>query len=106
VRVLLDESVARQLAPLLAGHEVTTVPKRGWSGISNGDLLRLAAAEFDALITGDRSLQYQQNLRDIDLGVIVLVAPDNRVETITSMAPQILEALSTLEAGQVVRVAV
>jgi hypothetical protein len=90
----------------LIGHEVTTVQRQGWSGTSNGELLRLAAREFDALVTGDRSLQYQQNLSGLGLGIIVLIAPDNRVETITSMAPHVLAALARLRPGEVVRVAV
>ena len=106
MRVILDESVARQLAPLLVGHDVTTVQRQGWAGTSNGELLRLAAAEFDVLVTGDRSLQYQQNLSGLVLALIVLQGPDNRVETITSMAPQVLEALARVSPGEVVRVAV
>jgi hypothetical protein len=56
VKVLLDECVDRRFALDLVGHEVTTVQKRGWSGIKNGDLLSLAEKEFDAFITVDRKL--------------------------------------------------
>ena len=105
MRVLLDESVPRQLALLLTGHSVTTVPLQGWAGLPNGELLRRASGQFDALVTGDQSLQHQQNLTDLELGVVVLVAPDNRVETITSMSARILEALAQLQPGQIVRVA-
>lgn len=104
MRVLLDESVPRQLAPLLEGHSVSTVPREGWAGVTNGELLRLASQGFDALVTGDRNLEYQQNLAASSLGIIVLVAPDNRVETITGMAPRVLDALSRLGAGHLIRV--
>ena len=104
MRVLLDESVPRQLASLLTGHEVTTVPDEGWAGITNGELLRRASLRFDGLVTGDQRLQYQQNSSSLDLGIVVLAAPDNRVETITLLAPAILEALSGLEYGEVVLV--
>ena len=104
MRVLLDESVPRQLAPLLKGHSVTTVPREGWAGIANGELLQRASQQFDALITGDQSLQYQQNLPGLGLGLVVLAAPDNRVETIAAMSPRILEALDRLAPGQVLRV--
>jgi predicted nuclease of predicted toxin-antitoxin system len=43
VKILLDECVDRRLARDLAGHSVTTVPRHGWAGIKNGDLLALAA---------------------------------------------------------------
>jgi len=62
VRVLLDESLPRPLAALLSGHEVRTVATVGWSGIENGELLRLAAERFDVLITADRNVEHQQNL--------------------------------------------
>ena len=105
MRVLLDESVARQLASLLVGHEATTVQRHGWAGTSNGELLRMAATEFEAFVTGDQSLEFQQSIGGLDLGVVVLLGPNNRVETITAMAPRVLDAVSSLQPGQVVRVA-
>jgi hypothetical protein len=105
VRVLLDESVPRQLTKFLGNHEVSTVPKAGWAGMKNGELMTRAASEFDAFITGDQGIEFQQSYRDLDLGVVVLVAPDNRVETITGMAGAILVALESLRPGQLVRVA-
>ena len=92
MRVLLDESVPRQLAPLLTGYSVSTVSREGWAGLDNGQLLDRAAQHFDVLVTGDQSLQYQQNLARRHLGVVVIVAPDNRVETITSLSPKVLAA--------------
>ena len=67
VRVLLDESVPRQLAPLLSSHSVSTVPREGWAGLDNGELLDRAVQRFDVLVTGDQSLQYQQNPRPLCL---------------------------------------
>jgi len=34
----------------------------GWAQLTNGDLLKEAEASFDALITTDQNLGYQQNL--------------------------------------------
>ena len=105
MRVVLDESVPRQLAPLLTGHDVTTVQKHGWAGLQNGELMGKAAAEFGAFITGDRNLEFQQNYAELDIGLIVLVVPNNRVETVTALAGPILSALARLQPGQVLRVA-
>jgi predicted nuclease of predicted toxin-antitoxin system len=104
VRVLLDESVPRQLAPLLSSHSVSTVPREGWAGLDNGELLDQAVQRFDVLVTGDQSLQYQQNLSGRRLGVVVIAAPDNRVHTITALAPDILAALTQIECGEVIQV--
>jgi hypothetical protein len=51
MRVLLDECLPRRLKTVLGGHDVQTVPEAGWGGKKNGDLLRLAAAGFDAFVT-------------------------------------------------------
>jgi hypothetical protein len=105
VRVLLDESVPRQLSGHLGGHEVTTVPREGWAGLSNGDLLRRASETFDVLVTGDQGLAYQQNLSALRLGVVVIAAENNRVETIVGLAARILEAIEAVQPGGVTKVA-
>jgi hypothetical protein len=105
VRVLLDESVPRPLAAHLPGHEVETVTGLGWAGISNGELLRRAAGSFDVLVTGDQNLEYQQNLRGLRLDLVVIVARDNRVETIVALAGEILRGIEEVRPSHVVRVA-
>jgi len=62
MRILLDESLPHELATLILDHEVSTVRDEGWSGTKNGKLLALASANFDAFITADRNLEFQQNL--------------------------------------------
>jgi hypothetical protein len=48
----------------MPGFQLLTVPQKGWSKTKNGALLRLAeSAGFDAFLTADQSLQYQQNLQ-------------------------------------------
>jgi predicted nuclease of predicted toxin-antitoxin system len=59
MRILLDESLPKDLAPLIAGHQVTTVQATGWSSVNNGRLLALAATQFDVFITADRKLEFQ-----------------------------------------------
>jgi predicted nuclease of predicted toxin-antitoxin system len=60
MKMLLDECVPWPLHQLLEGHVCTTSQTRGWSGMKNGDLLRLAEAEFDEVVlqeTADNFLQ-------------------------------------------------
>jgi predicted nuclease of predicted toxin-antitoxin system len=63
MKVLIDECAPRALKQYLAGHghECRTVQEVGWSGKENGELLALAEAAFDVLVTLDTNLQYQQN---------------------------------------------
>jgi hypothetical protein len=84
---------------------VTTVPEAGWAGTKNGELLRLAAARFDAFVTIDQGLTFQQNLAATlgasRLGVVVLRAPSNRLEELRRLVPALLEALRDLKPGEV-----
>ncbi len=72
MKLLLDESLPRRLRNEFSQHEVTTVPERGWAGKTNGELLKLAAGSFDVFITADQGLEYQQNLTNVGIAVIVL----------------------------------
>jgi len=99
VKVILDESVPRTLAGLLEGHEVTTVPLRGWRSKENGELLGLASDEFDVFVTADQNLRYQQNLSGFDLGVVVLAAPQNRIESYLPMLEAIQQAIARVRPG-------
>lgn len=61
MRVLLDEHLDRKLKwRFESGVEVVTVAERGWQGSKNGELLRLAQAEFDVLVTMDRNIEHQK----------------------------------------------
>jgi hypothetical protein len=104
VRLLLDESLPRPLADLLTGHDVRTVPQVGWARLTNGELLRQAASEFDALLTADQNIEYQQNLKTLPIAVVVLIAPSNRLESLTPLITHVLEALEHLQPRTLVRV--
>jgi hypothetical protein len=80
------------------------VPQAGWAGKSNGELLRLAAGRFEAFITVDQGLQYQQNLQGAPLGVIALRAPTNRIEHLRPLIPEVLKVLAKLTPGQYVAI--
>jgi hypothetical protein len=62
MRVLLDENLPLDFAADLPGHDVQTVRGRGWTGIENGELMRLAAKPGDVFITMDQNLPRQQSV--------------------------------------------
>ena len=74
MRLLLDESVPVRLRRSLPSHSVKTVIEMGWGGVKNGSLSALAAKEFDAFLTVDKNLPYQQNVANLPVAVIVLEA--------------------------------
>jgi predicted nuclease of predicted toxin-antitoxin system len=104
MKLLLDESLPKDLARHLVGHTVTTVPQHGWASEKNGELLRLASAEFDIFVTADQNLEFQQDLRKFNIGIVVLIAHSNRIEDLLRLVPRLLEILPTVTAGQLVRV--
>lgn len=93
MNILLDECVPARLGRLLTGHSVATVPRCGWAGIKNGDLLRLAEKEFEAFLTVDRDISMQQDLTTFNLAVILIRSRSNRLEDIRPLVPELLEAL-------------
>jgi hypothetical protein len=104
MRLLLDECLPRKLKRQFSHHAVKTVPEMGWSGLKNGELLTLAEAQFDVFITADQNLPYQQNLAGRQIAVLVLVAADNRLETLLPLVPAAETAVATVRAGEVVSV--
>ena len=80
MRVLLDECLPAGLRRDLPGHDVTTVQRMGWAGTANGELLSLVdQAGFEAFVTVDRGVAFQQRLRDRGFGVVALRAPSNDI---------------------------
>ena len=105
MRVLLDESVPRAFGFAITGHFVRTAQTAGFAGLLNGELLAAMKADgFDVLITFDQNLPYQQNAT-LPVAIVVLVAPNNRVETAMRFVPGLLKALESLKAGQLARLA-
>jgi predicted nuclease of predicted toxin-antitoxin system len=104
VRILLDESLPGPLAKLLTGHDVHTVTVLQWTGLKNGDLLKRAADSFDAVLTADQNIQFQQNLAQLPTAVVVLVASTNRIESLQPLVSEVLSALETLQPRTLIRV--
>jgi hypothetical protein len=72
MRVLFDHGTPSGIARSLAGHEVTEAIERGWDRISNGELLTTAeAAGFELLLTTDKNIRYQQNLKGRKIAILV-----------------------------------
>jgi hypothetical protein len=104
VRVLLDECVDWRLSRALTGHEVKSARQMGWSAIKNGELLELASERFDAFVTVDRNLAFQQNARSLSIPVIVLHAKTNRLADLLPLVPNLLTAIGSAKPGLVTTV--
>src|SRR6266849_2144231 len=104
MRVLLDECVPRALRRELPGHEVRTVAEAGWAGVRNGELLQLAAKQFDLLLTVDRNLEYQQNFAGLALAALHPTLPRLRgrvgwgAQRVAVLRPLMLAVLAAIPA--------
>ena len=106
--VLLDENLlSRKLKqPLIeAGHTVSNVNDMGWRGWSDREILALAENHpFDALVTADKNLPYQQNLNNLTIRIIVLDPSSTRPDHLAPLITKVSALLSSLPIGAVVRI--
>jgi len=105
VRILLDECVHAGARGAFPGHLVETVPQAGWSGIKNGKLLQLInAAGYDAFVTIDQNLRYQQNLSALNFAIIVLSIKDHTIGSYLPLFELLRKAVETSRAGDILLV--
>ena len=98
MKILLDECVPWPLHKFLIGHECSTAQQRGWGGIKNGDLIRLAENKFDLFVTSDQSIRYQQNLAGRQIAILELSTNDFR--RIKAAAELIQSAVAEIQPKQ------
>ncbi len=97
MKVLLDACVPRPLRKFLPDHTVHTAQEMGWGQLKNGALLKEAESQFDAMITTDQNLKYQQNVTGRKLAILVLLTND--WPTIRAKATEISAKVATLKPG-------
>lgn len=101
MKVLLDECLPKKLKREVEADLVQTVPEAGWASKKNGELLRLAEADFDVLLTNDQNLEHQQNLQKFNLAFVVLVAPTNDIADLIPLMPAANRVLKTINSGEI-----
>ena len=96
MKLLLDEDLDVKLRFRFGpAHEISTVRHMNWVGKKNGELLALIQeAGFDAFITGDQNMPYQQNWRARSFTVVVLAAHPKRYDIHLQVLPQVLALLA------------
>lgn len=102
MNILFDHGTPRPLRRFLVSHAVTTAGERGWHRLLNGALIAAAQAEFDAVITTDQGLEYQQNLAGRTLGIIVLMTTNWNL--IRPFAHKVVDAADRLQPGDFIKI--
>lgn len=99
MRILFDRNVPRKVRNFLSKHEVRTISEMGWSPrLKNGELLKAAeAGGFDALLTCDQNIRYQQNLSGRNLALVILTS--NLWPSVRDCGPAIEAAVENARPG-------
>jgi len=98
MKILLDECIPIRLKQHLTGFEVRTVSEMGWSSLKNGNLMKVAIQSgFEAMLTVDKNLQYQQNLKEYDIAIVVFDVLFNRLQDFIPLIPKLIELKPVLE---------
>ena len=90
MKLLLDENLPKKLKLDFPSHEVFTVREMQWNGIKNGALLKLMIEnDFNALLSFDQNIQYQQNFAKYSITVFVLIAEINTYKVLHPLCLQV-----------------
>ena len=106
MKILLDHCVPKRLKREIIGHEVLRAIEMGWDRLQNGLLLDAAeSANFEVLLTVDRNIPHQQQIRDRKLALVIMVSESsNKMEHLLALVPDVLLLLPTVQMGQVYEV--
>jgi predicted nuclease of predicted toxin-antitoxin system len=100
MRILLDGCVPRTFRRALPDHAVQHVADLGWDDLDDGPLLDRATGVCDVFLTTDKSLPFQQRLRDRPFAVVVLRARSNRLPELLPLVEALRAALPALQPGE------
>ncbi|MGE0120750.1 MAG: DUF5615 family PIN-like protein [Dongiaceae bacterium] len=95
--ILFDQGTPAPLRRHLVSHTIKTAHEMGWAGFDNGHLLAMAETEFDALVTTDQNLRYQQNVAGRHLAILVL--PTTSWPKIQQNIAEVTAAIDALKSG-------
>ena len=71
--ILFDNGTPAPLRDALQGHIVVEAIERGWDRLTNGELIAAAeTAGFEVLLTTDKNMRYQQNLKGRKIAFVVI----------------------------------
>ena len=90
MKLLLDENLPHKLLRELSGHQVYSSRQMGWLSLKNGALIKVMLENgFDALLTFDKNIQFQQNFAKYHITVFILVAEKNTYEKLAPLMPKV-----------------
>ena len=96
--ILFDNGTPRGLARFLSGHSVEEARSRGWEKLANGERIDVAEqAGFEVVVTTDKNIRYQQNLKARKIALVVL--EHSQWPMVKLVAENIAAAVNTARPG-------
>jgi predicted nuclease of predicted toxin-antitoxin system len=106
--VLIDECINPRLAvrlrEVLPTDSIETVRNLGWAGQQDNVLVRQIQDRFDVFLTLDKGFEFEQNLKMLSFGVVLLETTNNQMPSYERMLEEMISAIQLVEPGQIVRV--
>lgn len=104
MRVFVDACIDPRIVEILVGHQAQTAFDIGWQNLQDHILLPKIAAEFDVLLTADQGFEFEHNLHKLSIGIVIAHVRRNKLADYRAIAPELMEALRTVKAGEVLHV--
>src|ERR1700738_3146730 len=96
MRILIDEFLDERFRKSFPEHDCQTARYAGFAGLRNGELLKAAeSAKFEVLLTADQGFEYQQNLEDRKIALIIFRTKSNRLKDLLPHVAACKEILAT-----------
>jgi hypothetical protein len=102
MRVVIDASIDPRLVEAFPNHEVRTLFDLGWQNLKDHVLVK--QLECDVFVTADKGFEHEHNLQSLSFGIVIVHVIRNKITFYRPLFPQLLQAVATIRAGEVVHV--
>lgn len=102
MRVIVDASIDPRIVEAFVGDHVQTLFDLGWQHLKDNVLV--TQLDCDVFVTADRGFEHEHNLKSLSFGIVIVHVARNKIDFYRPLFPQLLNAIATVRAGQVVHV--
>ncbi len=90
--------------PYVRAATVTHVLDLGWDKLLDRPLLEHSNKEFDVVVTVDRNIPHQQNLRRYQVALIIVRVPSNTTPRLLKVVEELNRAIADIKIGELKRI--
>jgi hypothetical protein len=102
MRVVIDACIDPRLVEALPDHHALTLFDLGWQHLKDHVLVK--QLECDVFVTADRGFEHEHDLKSLSFGIVIVHVARNKITFYRPLFPQLLQAVATIWAGDVVHV--